>query len=241
LKIEGTDMQPSGIAIMPQTAVAGSGGPWFARLLGKFVLDILPGALASLIGTLLLTHYQLNQVAHQAPAAEEATMASAETMARLRDEHAMIMDFLKSRIAAEMSRNMAEDADDARAVADAKAAAEAAAEAEVKVAASAMEPIVSKAPPPRAKPHTVSPAAPREPLVIAQAIPQVQPDASVETPAGGRLADDPDSLLAKTLDIKDHVVAATRHVVSAIGDMFASVGERLGGAAPGARQYSSAS
>ncbi len=45
-----------------------------------------------------------------------------------------------------------------------------------------------------------------------------------------RLASDPDSLLAKTLDLKDHVVAGARHAVSAIGDVFASVGERIGAA-----------
>ena len=46
-----------------------------------------------------------------------------------------------------------------------------------------------------------------------------------------------------TLDLKDHVVAATRHVVSAIGDVFASVTERIGGTNPGAassgRQFNS--
>jgi hypothetical protein len=54
-----------------------------------------------------------------------------------------------------------------------------------------------------------------------------------------RLARDPDSLLAKTLDLKDHVVAATKQAVAALGDMFASVGERIGGSAPSARPFSS--
>lgn len=225
-------MQAGGIAIMSQGTVARSEVPWFARLLGKFVLDVLPGALASLIGTLLLTHYQLAQLAHQAPppAAEQATQASAETMARLRDEHALIMDFLKSRIAAERNRDMAEDADAAQAAADAKTA------AEIKLAPAMME-TAAKTAPPRPKPHAAPPAVAHAPLVIAQA----QPDHSTGVSSGGRLADDPDSLFAKTLDIKDHVVAATRHVVSMIGDMFASVGGRLSEVMPGARQYSSAS
>ena len=47
-----------------------------------------------------------------------------------------------------------------------------------------------------------------------------------------RLTRDPDSLLAKTLDLKDHVVAATKQAVAALGDMFASVGERIGGSTP---------
>ena len=78
---------------------------------------------------------------------------------------------------------------------------------------------------------------PHAPLVIAQA----QPDRDDGLVPGERLASDPDSLLAKTLDIKDHVVAATRHVVAAIGDVFASVGERIGAALPGGRQFNSAS
>ena len=54
-----------------------------------------------------------------------------------------------------------------------------------------------------------------------------------------RLARDPDSLLAKTLDLKDHVVAVTKQAVSALGDMFASVGERIGGSPPSPRPFSS--
>ena len=50
---------------------------------------------------------------------------------------------------------------------------------------------------------------------------------------------DPDSLLAKTLDLKDQVVAATRHAVSAIGDVFTSVGEHITGTAPTTHQFSS--
>jgi len=57
--------------------------------------------------------------------------------------------------------------------------------------------------------------------------------------SSGRLARDPDSILAKTLDLKDQVVAATRHAVSAIGDVFTSVGEHITGAAPSGRQFSS--
>ena len=88
-------------------------------------------------------------------------------------------------------------------------------------------------------PHPTRVVAPaRAPLVIAQA---EQSDAA----STGRLARDPDSLLAKTLDIKDHVVGAARNVVSAIGDVIGTVGGHLIGAnlesAPPARQFSSAS
>ncbi len=87
-------------------------------------------------------------------------------------------------------------------------------------------------------------AVPHAPLVIADADPPAN-DAAAATVAPGE-AREPDLLLdnplvAKTLDIKDHVVAATRHVVSVIGDMFASVGGSISGAVSGSRQFNSAS
>jgi hypothetical protein len=74
--------------------------------------------------------------------------------------------------------------------------------------------------------------------VIAEAEPIAAP-AAAALPAE-RDSGDANSLLGKTLDLKDHVVAATRHVVFAIGDVFASMGQRIGGLVP-ARQFSSAS
>jgi hypothetical protein len=66
------------------------------------------------------------------------------------------------------------------------------------------------------------------------------PQQNAAAPPADRLARDPDSLLAKTLDLKDQVVAATKQAVAAVGDMFASVGQRIGGGtAPNARQFSS--
>ena len=89
----------------------------------------------------------------------------------------------------------------------------------------------------RAKPVSAPATAAPAPLVIAQAEPNApQNDVSAST---NRLASDPDSLLAKTLDLKDHVVAATKQAVNALGDMFASVGERISGSPPSPRQFSS--
>jgi hypothetical protein len=86
----------------------------------------------------------------------------------------------------------------------------------------AAKPIVWHAKTPGMAPVVVAPAAtpaPHPPLVIAQAGPsQDAPD---------RLASDPDSLLAKTLDLKDHVVAGARRAVAAVGDMFSAVGDAL--------------
>ena len=223
--------------------------PLLVRFLGKFVLDILPAALASVIGGFLFTQYQFGHELAPRPALEQVTPASAEMMALVRDEHAMILDYLRTQAAAEKSRAAAADADLARAedarladaeTVDAKATAEPQTHSQTHhvVAASA----AAKATAPRAKkPVTVATAATSAPLVIAQA----EPNDGATAAADDRIARDPDSLLAKTLDLKDHVVAATRHVVSVIGDAFASVGEHIGGSAPSAepvaRQFSSAS
>jgi hypothetical protein len=111
------------------------------------------------------------------------------------------------------------DQDDARAVADAKAVAAAAAK---RLAAAALPP---KPATPRTKPVTVAAAAPapQAPLVIAQAAPQADAAPATETR-------DPNSLLSKTIDLKDHVVDATRKVVTAIGDIPSWLAWRMGGA-----------
>jgi hypothetical protein len=240
--------------------------PLLARFGSKLVLDILPAALASVIGGILFTHFQIGRMM-SSPAAEQVAPASAEVLALVRDEHDAIIGYLKSQMAAEKNRLAAQDAETARAVADAKAEKEKAAAdlaavetklTEVKLASTA----VSRSAPaagtqtkialPRAKPATPATSG-RAPLVIAQVSQQQasQQQASQQQAgeqalaqnevASDRLARDPDSLLAKTLDLKDQVVAATRHAVTAIGDVFASVGERFGGAgsSPNSRQFSS--
>lgn len=220
--------------------------PLLARFLG--ILDILPAALASVIGGFLFTQYQFGHAAAPRPATEQVTPASAEMIQMVRDEHAMLIDYLKAQRTAEKNRLAAEDAAKASAEADAKAAADAQAMAEkakAEAAARHIAALAATAKPAAARPKppvavAASPAtAPHAPLVIAQA------EQSNDAAPSDRLARDPDSLLAKTLDLKDHVVDATRHVVSAIGDVFASIGGHLtgtnsdAGAAP--RQFSSAS
>lgn len=234
--------------------------PLLARFGSKLVLDILPAALASVIGGILFTHFQIGRMASP-PAAEQATPVSAEVLALVRNEHDAIIGYLESQMAAEKNRLATQDAETARAVADAKAEKEkavadlAAGEtrlAEVKLAStaagrSAPAPVPQpKLAPPRTKPAAAA-ASGRTPLVIAQAGQQAGQVAEQNVahndgaPASNRLARDPDSLLAKTLDLKDQVVAATRNAVAAIGDVFTSVGERIGGTAssPTSRQFSS--
>ena len=247
--------------------------PLLGRFVGKFVVDILPAALASVIGGFLFTQYQVGRTAP--PRVEQASPASTEVLALVRDEHEAILGYLKSQMAAEKSRLAAQDAETAQAVADAKAAQEAAQEkaaqekvaqekvaqekatqdsdarekagaesntAEIKLTsapsarrvAPSMQARVAVS---RAKPVSAPATAAPAPLVIAQAEPNApQNDVSAST---NRLASDPDSLLAKTLDLKDHVVAATRRAAAAIGDVFTSVGEQISGATPSTRQFSS--
>src|SRR5208283_802668 len=206
------------IAVIGQGGVRQHGAPLFGRLFAKLV-DVLPAALASLIGGFLFTQYQSGYRPASQPAAEQAAPASAEMLQLVRDEHAMIFNYINAQTAAEKSRNAAEDKEDARAVAEAKPAA----------APVTRRPLVAAAPGvPRIKVSAVAatPApAVRAPRVIAQAAPTASPAIEAQPQT--------DSLLAKSLTITDNVVHATLHAVSAIGGIpnwIASLGDRFGGA-----------
>ena len=231
--------------LTPPSHAAHFGFPFLARFAGKFVLDILPAALASVIGGFLFTQYQLGRATPPLPT-EQMSFASAEVLALVRDEHEVIVGYLKSQMAAEKNRLAAQDAETARAVADAKAAQDNEAQekalaeqnaADIKLPAAAPARHVAAMPAkvPRAKP--VAAPIPVAPTQVAMAQNDQNPQATAAP--NDRLARDPDSLLAKTLDLKDHVVAATKQAVSALGDVFASVGERIGGSPPSPRPFSS--
>jgi len=241
-------MPANGIRTMQPNFVARLDAPWFVRVAGKVVLDVLPAALASVIGGFVFTQYHLG---HAAPPALVAVQpASPEMMAMIRDEHALITDYLKAQLAAEKRRDAAEDAANARAAAAAHAAADAKL-ADAMVASQTAE-RTGAAPVAAAKvasvhrkpPAALAPAAHalHAPLAIAQAnqpVPVPLADAAVSE---DRLASDPDSLLAKTLDLKDHVVATTRHVVSLIGEAFNSLGGSIGAVmSSSARPFNAAS
>jgi len=228
----------------PRHHAADSRFPLLTRFTGKLVLDILPAALASAIGGFLFTQYHAGR-AVPPPAAEVISPASAEALALVRDEHEAIVGYLKAQLAAEKSRLATQDADTARAVADAKAAQEDEAREKALAEQNAMDSKLAAASPARhvASATPVKVVMPRAkpvpaPTEVAQAQAEPKPEQADAAP-GDRLARDPDSLLAKTLDLKDHVVAATKHAVAALGDMFASVGERISGSAPGARPFNS--
>ena len=76
------------------------------RLVDKIVKDALPAGLASILGGLLLTHFQIDRVPQ--PTTVKVTQASPEMMQLLRDEHGLIIDFVKEQVASEKNRGGAD-------------------------------------------------------------------------------------------------------------------------------------
>ena len=219
--------------VVPETAIVVRDAPLLVRFLGKFVLEVLPAALASVIGGLLLAHYQFGHPAMLAPAVQPPAPASAEMVRLVREEHAMIRDFLLAQDAAEKSRVAADDAADARATSD---AAELAAAALRRTASAPVKPV--SLPLPRARSSVVAAATeavPQGPLVIAQPIEIPTPPASPFAPPGliapppPVVASGHPSLVSTTLAIPGHVVGAALHAVSVIGGIPSWIGTRLGG------------
>ena len=205
-------------------------GPLLLRFFTKLLFDIMPAALASIIGGILFTHYQMGYAGAPRPAVEQAVPASAEMIQLLRDEHAAIVDFLKAQTAAEKSRLAAEDEASARSVAEARmaAASSAAVPAAAPVAASRRPEttvMAAKSAVSRGRATAATAATPHAPLVIAQA--EQSGGSASAAPAAGKS----DSLLTKTLDFKDRVVDATLHVIGTLGSipsLIASGGDRVG-------------
>jgi hypothetical protein len=223
-------MLPGGV--MPKPAIVAQDAPLLVRLLGKFVLEVLPAALASVIGGMLLAHYQLGHPAEPAQALQPSAPASAEMVRLVREEHALIRDFLSAQNAAEKSRDAAADAADARAESDAT---ELAAAALRRTASAPAKPASLPLPRPRASVVAASTeAAPQGPLVIAQPIEVVAPPASPFAPPAPIALPPPvvasgqPSLAATTLAIPGHVVGAALHAVSVIGGIPSWIGNRLG-------------
>jgi hypothetical protein len=203
--------------------------PVLVRFLGKLVLEVLPAALASIIGGLLFVHYQFSRPASAPAAAAGASPASPEMVQLVRDEHALLQQFLAAQEAAQ-NRQIAADPEDARAQTAARLptakghAAAALAKAKStpprhRAASAATAPLAV----------TAAPAPGPAPVVIARAqeIPGLAPDAG-PAPAGAPDHDQP-VLLADTLAVKDQVVGAALHAVKAIGGLPFWIGRRLGG------------
>jgi hypothetical protein len=199
--------------------------PLLKRFVGKLVVDVLPATFVSVLGGFIITQYQFNHAQISRPATEQVVPASAEMMQLVRDEHAVIVDYLKIQMAAEKNRHAAEDA----AVADARLAAAdppATAAAPLPAPRPVATAVVAKPVPARTKVATAPVLPPHAPLLIAQTD-QAMSAAPVAEPAP-----ESKSLLTRTIEIKDHVVGATLHAVSAIGSIpswIASMGDRIGG------------
>ena len=213
--------------LAPKSLVPQYEAPLLKRFVGKLVVDVLPAIFVSVLGGVIIAQYQLNHAAASHPATEQVVPASAEMMQLVRDEHAVIIDYLKTQLAAEKNRHAAEDA----AVADARLAA---AEPPAPAPAAAPPPapravataVIAKPVPARAKVATAPVLPPHAPLQIAQA------DQPVSAAPAADPAPESKSLLTRTIEIKDHVLGATLHVVSAIGNIpswIASMGDRVGG------------
>lgn len=180
--------------------------PLFGRFVGKLV-DVLPAALASALGGFLFTHFEAGRAPE--PLAVRAAPASAEMMQLLRDEHSLMASFLKTKLA-DQKNQLAAERDAARKTADAQPVMAVPQPAAIITAA-------PKAATPRAKAPGAGAAVP--PLVIAQA----RLDDGAQPAAGNN-----NSLLAKTMGLKDNVVAVTHRVVSTIGGIPSWIGERFG-------------
>jgi hypothetical protein len=185
--------------------------PLLRRFLTKLVHDVLPAALASVIGGFLFTHFQLGRVPE--PAAAKAAPASAAMMQMLRDEHGLIVDFVNAQLANEKQQAQAQGG---------------------RVPAAEAGPLTAKAAPRQAvvvmaaaKP---APARGRSPVVAAALPPLVIVPAQHD--GAKPAARQADSLIAKTIGIKDHVIAVTQRAVTAIGGIpswIGSIGDRIGG------------
>ncbi len=194
--------------------------PLLRRFLSKLVHDILPAALASLIGGFLLSHYGLGR-APQMPAVAAAP-ASTQMMQMLDDEHALVANYLKAHLANE-KRQLAADGTASKPGAE-PLQSEPGAPQPSAIAVAAVKT-------PRGKNPVVGASLP--PLVIAQAPPAALPSAqALPSESAKPVARDDDTLLAKTIGIKDRVIAVTQRAVSAIGSIptwFGTIGGRVGG------------
>jgi hypothetical protein len=202
--------------------------PRLVRLLGSFVLEVLPAALASLIGGLLFVHYQFSRPAMAPEVAAAASPASPEMVQLVRHEHALLRQFLAAQEAVQQ-RQIAADAENARAQAVARLPV---AKGHAGVALAAAKPV-----PPRhsatTAPLAVSAApapAPGPAAVVIARAQQIPGPASVAGPAPAAApVHDELALIADTLAVKDQVVGAALHTVKVIGGIPLWIGHRLGG------------
>ena len=210
--------------------------PLLARFFSKLVLDILPAALASVIGGLLFTHVDWNQawvqvqVWGRAPAVERAAPASPEMMQLVHDEHAAVLSYVKAQVAAERNRLAAEDAAAAKAASESRSIAAPTVPGGAAVAAIEAKPLAPPAQP-QAQPLVQEPAPPVAPIVAAAPAPQaplvIAQAEGIEPPSYQQAP-----FVAATVNIKDHVVTTTQHAFTLIGGIpswIVGLGGRIAG------------
>jgi hypothetical protein len=227
-------------------------------MLKRLFDKIVQAGLASVLGGLLLTYFPLDRMTQ--PTTVKVTQASPEMMQLLRDEHGLMLDFAKEQVASEKSRGAADpsgqsDAAEASAGPAAQvtppqprpmpvvalAAPKAAAprskppvtSASIPSAALSQPPVPASQPAPApASQPAPAPASQPAPAPASQPVPAPASQAAPQ-PAPQPAARTDDSLLAKTIGIKDQVVSATQRAVSAtigvIPTWFGSLGDRIGG------------
>jgi len=186
----------------------------FKRLSTKLLHDALPAALASIIGGVLFTHFHLGfPFGGSSERAAQVTPASAEMMQLLRDEHGLVVSYVNAQRARD-ERAMA--ATEGTPTAD-RPQTKPAGASRLNSNPSGYVELAARA----VAAHSKSASPTLAPLQIAQV--------RDETPKP-EIRDE--SLLAKTAGIKDHVVAVTQRVVSAIGGIpswIGAIGDRIGG------------
>ncbi|HEY5065414.1 MAG TPA: hypothetical protein VIJ04_11420 [Xanthobacteraceae bacterium] len=223
-------------------AIGSGGAPMLVRLGGKLVLEVLPAALASAIGAFLFAQYQFDRgtAAAHAVSPAVAVPASAEMLQLVREEHAMIRDFLTAQQEAAQNRAAVVDAADTQApggepTADATLAAAVPQQSEPLGAAKPPAPhnrtlgravVAARGPESAAAlpPIVIAgvrPAAATVPVLVANA----QPSAGLWPPAPPSVHP---SIVAETLAVPGHVVSVTLHAVMAIGGIPSWFGHRFG-------------
>jgi len=212
--------------------------PRLVVLLGSFVLEVLPAALASLIGGLLFVHYQFTRPAIAPEPAAAASPASPEMVKLVSDEHAVLRQFLAAQEAVQQ-RQIAADADEQA------AARLPAAKGQSSAALAAAKPMAPRRRTANAAtaPLAVGPAPAPGPAAVviarAQQIPGPAPAAGA-APAAAPAHNQP-ALIADTLAVKDQVVGVARHAAKVIGGIPVWIGRRLGADDPNSQSAGTAS
>lgn len=185
--------------------------PFLSRFFSRLLYELLPAAIASVIGGMIISHYARPSVA--TPAAAVETPASAEMTQMVRDEHDLIVSYLKkanetrqrSALAAEQELLRSKAAEQAAMLAASEAkAAESKALAVAARAAAKPERKVALKPPA----HSLDKMAAAEPLQlhsVTSAAPPMQPAGQPSAPPARTVTpaqhDDENVVVAKFHDV----------------------------------------